>query len=212
VRLKVFCGSMLDPFEDRPELEAPRVRLWQLIAETPHLDWLLLTKRIENVDDMVPAAWHDDPPEGGFPSNVWIGVSAGTQQAADSRLPVLRRIRARYLFVSYEPALEEIDFTKHFEPWRCSRCGRRNDSPRPMRCPTGSICHNGTIKPQIHWLIVGAESKGARPGRRMDEDWVARARDQCVTYGLSLFYKQRFDDGKKVATPDLDGRKWMESP
>jgi hypothetical protein len=44
-RRRVFCASLADVFEDRPELAAPRVRLLALAALTPHLDWLFLTKR-----------------------------------------------------------------------------------------------------------------------------------------------------------------------
>src|SRR5258708_7584279 len=44
-RARVFCASMADVFEARPELDAPRARLWKLIESTPNLDWLLLTKR-----------------------------------------------------------------------------------------------------------------------------------------------------------------------
>src|SRR5690606_28003840 len=45
----VFCASLADVFEDRPDLEEPRARLWDLVAATPHLRWLLLTKRPENI-------------------------------------------------------------------------------------------------------------------------------------------------------------------
>ncbi len=48
-RHRVFCASLADVFEDRPELVEPRERLWRLIVATPHLDWLLLTKRPENI-------------------------------------------------------------------------------------------------------------------------------------------------------------------
>jgi len=44
-RRRVFCASMADVFEDRDELIPHRIRLFQLIANTPKLDWLLLTKR-----------------------------------------------------------------------------------------------------------------------------------------------------------------------
>src|SRR5262249_10541241 len=44
-RPRVFCASLADIFEARPELESPRARLFDLIAATPNLDWLLLTKR-----------------------------------------------------------------------------------------------------------------------------------------------------------------------
>src|SRR5262245_49606753 len=47
VRKRVFCASLADVFEDRPELVAPRERLFRLIEDTPNLDWQLLTKRPE---------------------------------------------------------------------------------------------------------------------------------------------------------------------
>jgi len=49
-RPRVLCASMADVFEDRPELAAPRARLFELIEATPNLDWLLLTKRPQNVN------------------------------------------------------------------------------------------------------------------------------------------------------------------
>jgi protein gp37 len=47
VRLKVFCASMADVFDNGAPPEQ-RVRLWKLIRATPWLDWLLLTKRPDN--------------------------------------------------------------------------------------------------------------------------------------------------------------------
>jgi protein gp37 len=46
-RRRVFCASLADVFDN----EAPpqwRGELWSLVKETPHLDWLILTKRIGN--------------------------------------------------------------------------------------------------------------------------------------------------------------------
>lgn len=42
------------------------------------------------------------------PPNVHCGVSAGTQKAADERIPDLQDTEAIVRFISYEPALEEI--------------------------------------------------------------------------------------------------------
>src|ERR1043166_1801812 len=58
-RRRVFCASMADVFEPRKELDAERAKLWALIAATPWLDWLLLTKRPGSVGALVPwtTAW-----------------------------------------------------------------------------------------------------------------------------------------------------------
>jgi protein gp37 len=67
----VFCASMADVFEDHPQVVESRQRLWRLIEDTPHLRWLLLTKRPENVPAMVPRSW-----AGAWPEQVWLaGVS-----------------------------------------------------------------------------------------------------------------------------------------
>jgi protein gp37 len=55
-RPRVFCASLADVFDN--EVPDPwRDDLWQLIRETPHLRWMLLTKRIGNAAKMVPADW-----------------------------------------------------------------------------------------------------------------------------------------------------------
>jgi len=113
VRRRVFCASMADVFEILPERnvqgcaaqDAARARLWALIEATPHLDWLLLTKRPGNVEELVP--WGR---ERSWPANVWLGVTAEDQRRADARIPILLSIPARVRFVSHEPALESVRF------------------------------------------------------------------------------------------------------
>lgn len=48
-RHRVFCSSLADVFEDRPELVEWRVELFEIIRRTQNLSWLLLTKRPENI-------------------------------------------------------------------------------------------------------------------------------------------------------------------
>jgi protein gp37 len=57
-RPRVFCASLADVFEDRDELFEPRARLFDLIDRTPYLDWLLLTKRPDNIRRFWPE--HDE--------------------------------------------------------------------------------------------------------------------------------------------------------
>jgi protein gp37 len=106
VRYRVFCASMADVFEDRLDLESDRWRLWQLIEATPHLDWMLLTKRPENITWMVPVTWAVD-----WPANCWAGATAENQEWARLRLPHLLKVPAGVRFVSYEPALGPLDLS-----------------------------------------------------------------------------------------------------
>jgi protein gp37 len=107
-RRSVFCASMADVFELHPQLDSERLKLWDLIEKTPWLNWLLLTKRPENVLSMAP--WPTASP---WPDNVWIGTSAGTQKRANDAVRYLLDIPAVVRFVSCEPQLEFVDFT----PW-----------------------------------------------------------------------------------------------
>ena len=79
--------------------------LWGLIDSTPHLDWLLLTKRPENVIDSAGYYW------GVLPDNVWIGTSVENQETADKRIPELMKIPARVRFLSIEPLLGPVDIS-----------------------------------------------------------------------------------------------------
>jgi protein gp37 len=108
VRRRVFCASMADVFEDRADLIDARGDLFELIDETPWLDWLLLTKRPENIARLMPPYWG-----GRVWPNVWLGTTVENQQYADERLPHLVAKDAAVRFVSYEPALGPVDFT----PW-----------------------------------------------------------------------------------------------
>ncbi len=53
---RVFCASMAD-WADKEAPEGQRDRLWETIRQTPHLDWLLLTKRAPNIKKYLPAGW-----------------------------------------------------------------------------------------------------------------------------------------------------------
>lgn len=109
VRRRVFCASMADVFEKRKDLDPWRDRLWGLIDKTPWLDWLLLTKRPENVIKCVP--WEQQ-----WPKNVWLGTTAENQRWADKRLPILLSFPAAVLFVSAEPLVGALDLSSYLRP------------------------------------------------------------------------------------------------
>ena len=78
-------------------------------------------------------------------------------------------------------------------------------SCEPLLGPLPSLDLTG-----IGWVIVGCESGPlARP---MDEEWVRALRDQCIALNIPFFYKQNMVNGKRVGTPMLDGKQWIEVP
>lgn len=95
-RPRVFCSSLADVFDNQVPVEW-RKDLFDLIAATPELDWLLLTKRPENLARMFPT---------GLWMNVWLGTTCEDQERYDRRWPLLSAQRnAPVHFISYEPAI-----------------------------------------------------------------------------------------------------------
>jgi protein gp37 len=108
LRMRVFCASMADVFEDNEVLNAPRHRLWQLIDATPVLDWLILTKRPENMLRLAP--W-----KGIWPSNVWAMTTVENQHSAEKRIPHLIEVPSDVRGLSVEPLLGKVDLSTWLE-------------------------------------------------------------------------------------------------
>ena len=169
-----------------------RRRLFSLIDATPNLDWMLLTKRPEDVAAMMPvcnrcdgdgkAHGSDRPFEwsgpGTYPGpcpvckglprhNVWLGTTVENQQAADERIPHLLRVPAVVRFLSCEPLLGPINLVPH-------------------RNADGEVVISQGI--DVDWVIAGGESgPHARPSH---PDWFRSLRDQCQAAGVPFHFKQ----------------------
>jgi protein gp37 len=178
VRRRVFCGSMCDVFEDgrREELEPQRRRLFDLIEGTEHLDWLLLTKRPENLADMLPKHWLRSPR-----SNVWLGTTVENQKAADERIPILVHTPAALRFLSMEPMLEAIQIPTMF----CDTEKVLRDSKPWDNLARVPILALGDL---VQWIIVGGES-GPR-ARPFHVEWARSIQAQCKAAGVAFFMKQ----------------------
>jgi protein gp37 len=104
-RIKVF-PSVCDPFDNEVP-DAWRHRFFRLILDTPHLTWLLLTKRIGNVAKALEAdQWE-------HLGNVWLGATVIDQAEADRDIPKLLAAPARVRFLSIEPMLGPIDLVPY---------------------------------------------------------------------------------------------------
>lgn len=112
VRERVFCGSMCDVFEDRRDLDIHRSRLWELIDNTPNLDWLLLTKRPKNITRLIPHHYWSEM--FGWPAtNVRLGVTVEHQKTEWRIADLLEIAGSTPTFLSLEPMLGPIDL-KHW--------------------------------------------------------------------------------------------------
>lgn len=101
-RRRVFCASMADVMEDRPGLEIHRFRLFLTIKATPHLDWLLLTKRPQNFRRLLPPEWLD-----GSQKNIWLGTTVESPEYL-WRVTALKQVPATIHFLSMEPMVAPV--------------------------------------------------------------------------------------------------------
>jgi protein gp37 len=186
-RPRVFCASLADVFDTDVPPEW-RADLFGLIAKTPYLDWLLVTKRIGNAARMLP--WMTDPEKHGTDpcepwSHVWLGITVVNQEEAQRDIKKLIGTPATKRFLSVEPLLGPINIA----PWLERGDSGMDDDPlaRSMLRQAERDGH-AWIRPALDWVIVGGESgPKARP---MHPDWVRSLRDQCAATKAPFFFKQ----------------------
>ena len=186
-RRRVF-PSLMDPFENRSDLEDFRHGLFRTIDDCPNLDFLLFTKRAR----WIRALW-----PGGYRKNVWLVYSASDQGSLDEGMPHLMRCRALVpvLGLSAEPLIGPITFRPYSLTERpCFVCKIEDQ----LHDPRGSMSHpincgwrhdQGREYVQgIDWVIVGGES-GPR-ARPCDIAWIRSIKEQCQEAGVACFVKQ----------------------
>lgn len=95
----VFTCSWSDWFH--PGADEWRSEAWEIIRDTPHLTYQVLTKRPELIADHLPADWGE-----GY-TNVWLGVSIENSRFT-WRADELRQVPAAVRFVSAEPLIGSL--------------------------------------------------------------------------------------------------------
>lgn len=104
-RRAVFVNSLSDIL-DKLAPQSWRDEAFAQMEAAPDVIVMLLTKRPENARKMVPKHWLEP---GGWPENVWIGVTVEGQDTADHRIPLLLDLPAKVHFLSMEPLFEAVE-------------------------------------------------------------------------------------------------------
>lgn len=217
-RPRVFCASLADVFDNQVPAEW-RADLWDLIYQTPELDWLLLTKRPQNIEKMLPRYWDESP-------NVWFGTTVENQEEADRRIPSLLAVRAAKRFLSCEPLLGPVNLTRlgGMLHWVIAG-GESGPGARPMsiqwarslrdQCQAAGVAFH--FKQWGEWAPAGIHPSET-PGRFAFGDYehdpalmieTDRYPRQFTKFGARSMVQRV---GKKAAGRLLDGRTWDEVP
>lgn len=187
----VFTCSWSDFFLQ--EADEWRQEAWEIIKQTPHLSYQILTKRPERIRECLPAEW---PLE-----NVWLGVSAENQEQADIRVSILLTIPASIRFVSVEPMLGPVNLEEYI------RLTENNGSDNFFEKNgwgydewsggfSGGVDSIYQPEPGIHWVICGGESgPGFRP---IDPAAANNLKNQCLSAEILFFMKQMSGTTKRT--------------
>lgn len=206
-RSRVFCASMSDVFEDRRELDSQRARLWPLIEQTQALDWLLLTKRPQNIKRMAP--WGKN-----WPENVWIGTTVENDTWANHRIPELMAIPAAVRFLSCEPLIGPVDLRSWFQMKRLPgqhpidwviAGGESGPKARPMHPDWARDLRDACTESDVAFHFKQWGEWGQHEGGEIPEKHI-----EFVDRNGKPIYMVR--KGKKAGGRSLDGREWDEVP
>ena len=198
----VFCASLADVMEDwrGPMLGGlergvetmadARRNLFELVSATPYLTWQILTKRPENIPQMLPdrctcgqvvfeddqvgfgrcpVCGHELDEEDKYWPNVWLGTSPANQETAASVWELGKsRAYSPVLWLSVEPMLGEIDLANIDVDGMLSVIGA---SRLRYDCLRGAVRGRGLSglgssvsepAPKIDWIVIGGESQQGR--------------------------------------------------
>ena len=197
----IFVCSMSDLFHpDVPEAFLDRV--FAVMALCQQHTFVLCTKRAERMREYLTAprvvlnvlkavtAQRALTPNYDWPlPNVHLGVTVESHEQHE-RINILKDCPASHRWVSYEPALGELnipDFTSV-----CPSCyGSTWPGDGHAECDT---CRGGGEVRTIDALVIGCESG---PNRRpFDLAWARQVRDDCEAAGVLFYVKQLIADGR----------------
>lgn len=204
---------------DRATLQTLRGDMFRLIRKTQNLDYILATKRPENILPMWPLKrpwplkrWEfgerDDPCPVHIP-NVWLLYSASDKETLEAGISHLLECRdlVPVLGLLLDPLVGPVeDIFCDTQRWTCPDCGDpdvdvdvKTDEGKKWRCRAcgGDGSGEARYETQIDWVVVGGESgPNARPCAL---EWIDDIRRQCEAARVRLFVKQV---GSKPAIAD----------
>lgn len=220
----IFVNSVSDIFDNHKSI-IWRADFWNLVRECPDLIFILVTKRPINIKRMVPPFFHE------IASRIVLLTSVENQEYANLRLWHLAQSLAVIapplaIGVSYEPALERVDFTRieiktpkgqMFWNALTGLFTVLDEAGNGISMPTPTFWATPTSGPAIirplDWLIMGGES--GKGHRDMDEAWALDTRAavlaarRSVDHRTAFFFKQMA--GKKPVPPYLLTREFPAS-
>lgn len=183
---RVFACSLADLFDNEvdPDWQG---EAFEIMEQMDRLRWQPLTKRVGNVEKMVPDHWKD----GHWPKHIGLMITVVTAAEVLRDVPKLLELKARFdipwVGLSIEPLIEDI-----------------SQELSEVMAEHGNV----------DWMIIGGESG---PGSRIyDLVWPTRIIGVGKVLGIAVFHKQTGEnpmlDGSRFHTQHKKGEEPDEWP
>jgi protein gp37 len=189
---RIFVGSMADLFGDwewkdnnaiyKHSSEEVKASVIDIAYRCPHHTFIFLTKNPRGMQGI------------DFPDNCWCGTSVENQEKADERIPELLKVNCKTLFVSYEPALGSVDFSRIVlgnNVWVNAVTGDCK-----TYSPFGGLKTMESSWRRLDWLIIGAQTG---PGAiKPHHAWISGAINQAGNANIPVFVKDNVNWFSKI--------------
>ena len=183
--VRVFTCSESDFFHQGADGWRPEA--WEIIRNTPHLLYQILTKRPGRIASHLPPDWN-----GGYP-NVWLGVSAACNDSM-VQIDKLRAVPTRTRFVSAEPLLEDISQAINLDGIGWLIAGGESG-----------------FGPEYKWVPSTHFTDEPEGRRTMELQWARNLRAACEASGTVFFFKQ-ITSARSGKGADALGKLYHEYP
>lgn len=188
-----FINSMSDLFHEKISFEFISECI-KIMATHPQHTYQILTKRPSRLleysrweAERIKESGYGDGFE--FPDFIWVGVSCGTQKAADERIPILLQVPAKVRWISVEPMLEPIDLQDFLLPKAYEPIIVTEEQMKQIEKDFVPVY-------KISWIVAGAESGHNR--RECKTEWIIDLVNQCNRFNVPPFVKQIQIGGKVI--------------
>lgn len=205
-RRRVFVSSMSDFYDNQVDPQW-RADAWDVIRQCPDIDWLILTKRPQNILGMLPPFWDE------IKDRIWSGTTVEDMKRARQNIPHILRIDSRYRFISGEPLLGPLYL----------RAIRVGDTPAGDKdVPLWLDALEGvfyTVSPidgmraivsrtrKLDWVIAGGES--GHHARPMHPWWPDLLQLDCRETGTAFHWKQW---GNHIPSSEAEPNRFLVNP
>ena len=183
---RVFCSSLSDVFDNAVD------RTWrdEALMEIDCAGFTkiqLLTKRIGNVEKMIPDVWHTD-----WPPHVGLLITVVNQAEADRDIPKLLAQKAKFgipwVGLSVEPMLGAVDLTR-IDMGTGPITGLEHQGIENVNFKINALTGVRSFGwSGVDWVIAGGES--GRGARAMHPDFARDLQRQCEEAGTAFLFKQ----------------------